>query len=212
MGVTLAACAGTVANNASCGTKATESCTPRVGPEGSVRIDTPDLVSTFRCHMFGRPRFLTTHSGWRGSTGTIDSVSRSRSTCQRVSRRRSPSPRTAALLATIYGLAVGVGVPASAASAPARPGYPEVVSMAPKNVTETSATLEPQINPEGSETSWEIPLDCQAPLPSEAHGARCEPVTGGSQRHEGKLADRDRAGRHDRPSARVLIYVFGDRP
>jgi hypothetical protein len=38
----LAGCgsSGTAAPSASCGTKATESCTPRVGPDGSVRVDT----------------------------------------------------------------------------------------------------------------------------------------------------------------------------
>jgi hypothetical protein len=63
-----------------------------------------------------------------------------------------------------------------------------VVVKERENVTETSATLPAQINPEGSETRWEIYLECQAPLPSQAsRTSKCEPVTGGRQLHEGRL-------------------------
>jgi hypothetical protein len=64
-----------------------------------------------------------------------------------------------------------------------------VVTLAPKSVTETSATVQAQINPQGSETSWEIYLECQAPLPSAASdSSKCQPITGGPQRHEGRIA------------------------
>ncbi len=58
--------------------------------------------------------------------------------------------------------------------------------MAPENVTETSATLQAEVNPEGSETTWETYLECQSSSPKES--SPCEPVGGGSQRHEGRIA------------------------
>lgn len=93
-------------------------------------------------------------------------------------RRLGRSARAAAFLA----------VPAlcliSLASASAATPAPEVQWEAASEVSETGATAEASINPEGVETSYEIWLEC-----SEAVGInqQCEPLTANPQRRQGTL-------------------------
>lgn len=58
--------------------------------------------------------------------------------------------------------------------------------MDPTALTETSATLQAQIDPEGSETTWQIYLECSHSSAPES--PPCEPLSGGPQLHEGKIA------------------------
>jgi hypothetical protein len=61
---------------------------------------------------------------------------------------------------------------------------PEVTTRVASQVTTTSATIEAGINPEGSQTSYEISLECQ----SAAGGESCEPLTVGAQLQQGTIA------------------------
>lgn len=75
----------------------------------------------------------------------------------------------------------------SVASASAASGAPEVGYLSASDVSTSGATIEVPINPEGSETGWEIWLECEEPLKG---GQNCEPVTVGSQRKSGTLPAR----------------------
>jgi hypothetical protein len=72
-----------------------------------------------------------------------------------------------------------------APSALAAGSEPVISNVSATAVTEYGATLEARINPEGSETSYEILLECQlASLSSPI----CEPVVGGAQARVGHIA------------------------
>jgi hypothetical protein len=58
--------------------------------------------------------------------------------------------------------------------------------MEPTGLTETSGMLQAKINPEGSETAWEIALECGRSSPAES--SPCESLSGDSQKHEGRIA------------------------
>jgi hypothetical protein len=70
-------------------------------------------------------------------------------------------------------------------SATAATGAPEVRYLAASDVSTTGATIEVPINPEGSETSYEIQLECQN---AQENNQSCEPLTVGPQRQQGVLA------------------------
>jgi hypothetical protein len=82
----------------------------------------------------------------------------------------------------VSSLALVLGAAAPAADA----AVPEVTYMLPTGLTQTSVTLQAEVNPEGAETSWEIYLECQGP--SEGQQYPCGAVAGGPQRHEGRIA------------------------
>lgn len=71
-----------------------------------------------------------------------------------------------------------------AAPAMAAPQVPEVGYLRASDVSTTGATIEVPINPEGSETSYEIRLECQN---AQASKPNCEPLTVGVQRRQGIL-------------------------
>ena len=91
-----------------------------------------------------------------------------------------PRMLPAVLVVSACALMLVLGAAAPAASAAT---VPAVQYMQPQDVTETSATLEAEIDPEGAETSWEIYLECQSPVSEEP----CEPVAGGPERHAGTI-------------------------
>jgi hypothetical protein len=73
---------------------------------------------------------------------------------------------------------------ASAAPAQAAAEVPQVTLKVATQVTQTGATVEAAINPEGSETGYEIWLECQS---AEESKDECEPLTVAPQRHLGTL-------------------------
>jgi hypothetical protein len=77
-------------------------------------------------------------------------------------------------------LTLGVGQALAAPSA-----IPEVKLNGAKQVTRTSATIEVEIDPEGSQTSYEIWLECQS---ANWLSNACEPLTVGEQREQGVIA------------------------
>ena len=94
-----------------------------------------------------------------------------------------PRMLPAVLVVSACALMLVLGAAAPAASAAT---VPAVQYMQPEHVTETSATLQAEIDPEGAETSWEIYLQCQSPESED--GSACEPVAGGPQRHAGTIS------------------------
>lgn len=101
------------------------------------------------------------------------------------SSRKSPICGTARLLPiALIGLAwVLTFCVGQASAAPSE--SPEVKIYGAKQVTKTSATIEVGINPEGSQTTYEIWLECQ-----NAHedSQTCEPLTVGEQLTKGVIA------------------------
>ena len=77
-------------------------------------------------------------------------------------------------------LVSAAAIPAMA-PAPAAAGVPEVAYRVATQVSSTEATLEVQINPEGSATHFEIFLECQE---APQNGGNCEPLTVGRQQDE----------------------------
>jgi hypothetical protein len=77
---------------------------------------------------------------------------------------------------------VGCAVLPTVATAAAKP---KVGYLAASDVSTTGATIEVPINPEGTETSWEISLECQN---AQRNSESCEPLTVGPQRQQGVLA------------------------
>jgi hypothetical protein len=101
------------------------------------------------------------------------------------SPRQSPLHHTSRLLPVfLLGLAgmltFCVG---QALAAPSE--IPEVQIFGARLVTKTSATIEVGINPEGSQTSYEIWLECQS---AEWLSGLCEPLTVGKQLEQGVLS------------------------
>jgi hypothetical protein len=86
-------------------------------------------------------------------------------------------------LAVLVGLAVSL---AFAPSALATAGEPVIGSVSASNITERGATLEAQVDPQGSATTYEIWLECQ--VASLQAGAGCgsgsEPVPGSPRGHD----------------------------
>ncbi len=62
---------------------------------------------------------------------------------------------------------------------------PRIVNAQAKDMTEDGATIEVQIDPQGSDTTYELWLECQRPTPS---SAACEPPTGGPHEQNGQIA------------------------
>jgi hypothetical protein len=85
-----------------------------------------------------------------------------------------------ALCASLVASWIAV-VPTAAAT---EPGRPEVQLKSPVPVSPTSAIIEAEINPNGSNTTWEIRLECETPW---SMPFKCEPVEGGAQRQEGRM-------------------------
>ena len=86
-----------------------------------------------------------------------------------------------------YGLLVGLAVGWTLCVAPAvasAASAPEVTWHEASAVSKTGATIEATINPEGSETSYEIRLECQ----SVERQGNCEPLAVGAQSTNGVLA------------------------
>ncbi len=86
-----------------------------------------------------------------------------------------------------YRLLVGLAVGSTLCVAPAlasATSVPEVTWHEASVVSMTGATIEATINPEGSETSYEIRLECQ----SVERQGNCEPLTVGTQSTHGVLA------------------------
>jgi hypothetical protein len=94
--------------------------------------------------------------------------------------------RAAALVGCLCGVALARSAIAPAAGA-AAPTRPEVKFEQGKDPTETSITLEANVDPEGAETNWEIYLECQAPPGSSLRSLPCEAATGGPQKHQGTI-------------------------
>jgi hypothetical protein len=88
-------------------------------------------------------------------------------------------------LALLPGVILGVALGLPIAEAPAAEGVdPVIEAVSATNVTGTSATLEAQINPEGSETRYKFRLEWQDLDPP----ARGEAIPGGEQVDEGVIA------------------------
>lgn len=85
--------------------------------------------------------------------------------------------RSAPLLLTAAWASL-LAAPAVAAAAP------EVEYRVASDVSATGALIEVPINPEGSETSYEIRLECQ----SASGKQNCEALTVGAQRRQGTLS------------------------
>jgi len=77
---------------------------------------------------------------------------------------------------------VGCAVLPTVAMAAAKP---EVGYLAASHVSTSAATIEVPINPEGSETSYEVWLECQN---AQENNQSCEPLTVGPQRQQGILS------------------------
>jgi hypothetical protein len=82
-------------------------------------------------------------------------------------------------LALVLGGILGLAVPATAGAA-----EPEVTYLTIVHVSMTTATIEVEIDPGGSQTSYEILLECQS---AEQSTSNCGPLTVDPQRREGLL-------------------------
>ena len=99
---------------------------------------------------------------------------------------RQSSLRRAVRLLPIFLIGLAGGATVFAAQALAAPSEsPEVQIRGAKLVTKTSATIEVGINPEGSQTSYEIWLECQS---ADRDNQACEPLTVGEQLQQGVIA------------------------
>jgi hypothetical protein len=88
--------------------------------------------------------------------------------------RRSSFPARALRLVLASCVVLAAGVVLSAAPVLAASGEPPTISgESPAGVTEHGATLEAQIDPEGSETTLEVWIQCERPA---SGGAPCEPA------------------------------------
>jgi len=83
-----------------------------------------------------------------------------------------------------FGLA-GARMLLPARSLAAAGTLPEVSYLEASDVTQTGATLEVSIDPEGAATSWELWLECQSNPPGMEP---CEALTAGRQRAQGMIA------------------------
>ncbi|HXP36785.1 MAG TPA: hypothetical protein VN817_03375 [Solirubrobacteraceae bacterium] len=64
-------------------------------------------------------------------------------------------------------------------------GLPKIVDAQAKDMTEHGATLELQIDPQGSETAYEVWLECERAVPGDGP---CEPPLGGAHEQGGQIA------------------------
>ncbi len=99
--------------------------------------------------------------------------------------------------------AAGLALPATRARA-AEGERPTIDSETSNNQTEVSATVEAQINPRGTETTYEISLTCQEPYPGPVD---CEKLQVGAQPHTGHIA----AGIGDQAVTAEFTGLHGSR-
>jgi hypothetical protein len=91
-----------------------------------------------------------------------------------MSRKRTRWARRGARLASVTAAVLAGGFIFSGAPAWAVGGTrPVIEPEPPTNISEQGGTLNVQINPEGSETGYEIRMECEAPSMSELTG--CDP-------------------------------------
>lgn len=103
------------------------------------------------------------------------------------SSKKSPLCRTARLL-PIFLIGLAGAFTFSVGQALAAPSeVPEVRIYGAEQVTKTSATIEVGINSEGSQTTYEIWLECQS---ADWLSNVCEPLTVGNQLKQGVIAPR----------------------
>jgi hypothetical protein len=102
----------------------------------------------------------------------------------RGSSGRSHRLRAARVLAVLLVALGGEAALGAAPSSAAASAVPQVEYRTPSQVTQTSATIEAAIDPEGGATSYEIFLECQQPAQATSG---CEPLTVGAQLQHGVL-------------------------
>lgn len=104
--------------------------------------------------------------------------------------RRTLSARTSWLVLVLCAVLAGWLVFSGARALAVEGERPTIDNAQAKKMTEHGATLEAQINPQGSETAYEFWLECQSAPPISPYGrwGACGPIAGGQQEQGGHLA------------------------